>query len=104
MFRLALATLLLLLPLPFNLEAPGALAPDGEGTGMAAKPHLIIEAGVRVPLATTSWASFRVQHTGSGSLEVTSPTAALGPRLTPVRADAPQLLLTRLGRLQLEGG
>ncbi len=102
---LALAVLLVLLPLPLSaLAAQAAGAPDeGAGAGMGARPHFVIEAGVRVPAATSASVASRLALPAD---QIGAPHPAASAQLSPLpRAPrAPGMRLALLGRLLLDGG
>ena len=102
---LALSALLVLLPLPLSsLHALASQVQSEEGeTGMAARPHFVVEAGVRVPAATSASVASRTLL--PMALTTAPPPAASGwLQVDPMAPRAPTVRLTLLGRLLLDGG
>lgn len=106
MIRLiALACLLVLLPLPLSALAAGPKrAAADEGAGMSSGPHFVMEAGARLPAAASSAATIRPAL--PGTIATPPPSNAGGSWLqqAPPVGSRQLLLLSLLGRLQLEGG
>ena len=103
---LTLASLLVLLPLPLSsLHSLAAQAQSEEGeTGMAARPHFVVEAGVRVPAATSASVASRLLLPAA---VVAAPAALVANgwlSVDPMAPRAPIQRLMLLGRLLLEGG
>lgn len=106
MIRLiALACLLVLLPLPLSaLTTSPKRAVADEGAGMSAGTHFVMEAGARLPAATSSAATIRSALPGTIA---TPPPPNAGSRWTgnaPRVSSRQTAMLSLLGRLQLEGG
>ncbi|MFO7547174.1 MAG: hypothetical protein R6W77_16910 [Trueperaceae bacterium] len=99
----ALSFVLALLPLPPAL-ARAAAAP-GDGSGMAAAPLVMLDAGVRGPVAFVGSAGPRALVPLAFSPFTTARPAAMervaAPTFRPQRSGTH---LATLGRLQLEGG
>lgn len=103
---LTLATLLVLVPLPLgslHWLAPQAQAEEGE-TGMAARPHFVVEAGVRVPAATSASVASRLLLPTAAAAAPPYPTAHGSQALPQLAGLAPTERLMLLGRLLLDGG
>lgn len=102
---LTLATLLVLLPLPLSSLTSLATQAQGEEgeTGMAARPHFVVESGVRVPAATSASVASRLLLPAE---VVSAPPPAVHPWLgaEAVAPKAPIQRLALLGRLLLDGG
>ncbi len=103
---LALSGLLALLPLPLtSLAALTTQVQTEEGeTGMGARPHFVVEAGVRVPAATSASVASRSLLP---SAVLSAPPAPSENRLVGAEVSAPRAPSERqalLGRLLLDGG
>lgn len=106
---LALSSLLVLLPLPLSsLNALAAQTQSEKGeegeTGMAARPYFVVEAGVRVPTATSASVASRGLLPVALTTAPPTPTAGGWLVVDPTAPRAPTVRLTLLGRLLLDGG
>lgn len=103
---LTLATLLVLMPLPLSsLHSLATQVQTEEGeTGMAARPHFVVEAGVRVPAATTASVASRQLLPAAVVAAPPPPTANGFLHADPMAPRAPTHRLMLLGRLLLDGG
>lgn len=102
---LALASLLVLLPLPLSSLHSLAHAQSEEGeTGMAARPHFVVESGVRVPAATSASVASRLLLPAAVVSAPPAPAASGWLDADPMAPRAPTERLMLLGRLLLDGG
>lgn len=106
-WRLGLATLLSLLPLPLSsvaaLAATEAPAEEGEW-GMTARHSFVLEAGVRVPAAAPAPLAARFALPSSPVAAPPAEEASLWPVVGPPLSKPPTLRLALLGKLLLDGG
>lgn len=99
----ALAFVLALLPLPPAVAR--AQAAPGDGSGMAAAPLVMLDAGVRGPVALVGGASPRALVPLAFAPFAAPRPAAMEPAPVPTyRPQRSGTHLATLGRLQLEGG
>ena len=103
---LALASLLVLLPLPLSsLHSLTAQSANEQGeTGMAARPHFLVQAAVRVPAATSASVASRLLL--PAAVTTAPPAPELNGWVSAVRPApaAPTRFLSLLGKLLLDGG